>query len=156
MLIEKPFIVLKDVWDWFGYGSYELTCLAIYQNRFPLRTYRVGNTRVIDREVFEGFFLLEREAALDQLLERVARTRAKTQRIRKLQKDKAWFSQRNTKEYILREFPVKLEKYPPQEWDPAEEFPIELPPEPEVEKLPELKLEDIELTGYYGRKKPGQ
>jgi len=154
MTIEKPFIVLREVWDWFGYGSYELTRLAVYQHRFPIRTYKMGNNIVIDREAFDGFFLLEREAALDQLLERVATTRARVHRVRKLQKDKAWFSHRNTKEYILREFPRKLDPFPPQEWNPADEFPVEFPPEPEAEVLPEPKLEDIRLEGYYAEKIP--
>lgn len=148
MFRKKPFIDLKEVWDWFGYESYELTLRAINRGAFPIHTYKLGNKTVIDKEAFDAFFLMKREDALEHLTHRIAQNRMRMKKILTLHKDAQWFAQRNTEAYIRREFPKDLDLFPPQEWDPVDEFPVELPPI----VVYELKPDDIVLDGYYTKK----
>jgi len=149
MFRHKPFIELSEVWDWFGYDSLELTQRAINRGIFPIHTYKLGSRVVIDKDAFDAFFLMKREESLEYLLNSIVKTRMQLKQVTALEKDIRWFAQRSTKKYIRKEFPIDLEPYPPQEWDPVSEFPIDLhPPE-------ELKPEDIQLQGYYADdKKP--
>lgn len=65
-LIERPWVYVKDVCDWFGV-TYETAKNQIYAEVFPVPTYKVGNRSVIDREVLRLYFERKRDEGLASL-----------------------------------------------------------------------------------------
>lgn len=63
MSIEPPWVALKDVCHHYG-NTFDTAKNRIAANTFPVRTYKVGKTLVIDREVHDEYFRREREAGL--------------------------------------------------------------------------------------------
>lgn len=62
----NPWVAVKDVCAQYGltYGSAKNKIAA---GTFPVRTYKVGKTHVIDREVHDAFFRRQREIGLAAL-----------------------------------------------------------------------------------------
>lgn len=61
---EEPcWVEVKDVCQHYGY-SFWTAKRRITEDTFPVRAYKVGNKWVIDREVHNEYFRLEREAGL--------------------------------------------------------------------------------------------
>lgn len=61
---EQPcWVALKDVCHHYG-NTFDTAKNRIAANTFPVRTYKVGKTLVIDREVHDAYFRREREAGL--------------------------------------------------------------------------------------------
>lgn len=63
---EPPWIALKDVCHLYG-RTFESAKNAIKADRFPVSTYKVGRTIVIDRVVHENYFSKKRDAGLRAL-----------------------------------------------------------------------------------------
>lgn len=60
---QTPWIALKEVCDQYGY-CYEVAKRKVREGKFPVPTYLVGRTPVIDREVHDAYFRQQREVAL--------------------------------------------------------------------------------------------
>ncbi len=61
---EMPWVAVKDVCLMYGLTSYETAKNKIAAGTFPVPTYKVGKTHVIDKMVHEEYFRLQRERGL--------------------------------------------------------------------------------------------
>lgn len=63
-MTEQPcWVAVKDVCEHYG-NTFATAKNRIAANTFPVNTYKVGKTLVIDREVHNEYFRLKREAGL--------------------------------------------------------------------------------------------
>lgn len=62
-MAEVPWVDVKDVCHMYGY-TYLTAKGKILKNEFPVKTYKAGKLHVIDRDVHEEYFRLQKEAGL--------------------------------------------------------------------------------------------
>ena len=62
-VVEVPWIELQEAAPLFGL-TFESAKNAIYAEKFPVRTYKLGRKIVVDRVVIEEYFRLRREEGL--------------------------------------------------------------------------------------------
>ena len=63
-MAEQPcWVAVKDVCSHYG-NTFDTAKNRISAGTFPVKTYRVGKTLVIDREVHDAYFRRERDAGL--------------------------------------------------------------------------------------------
>lgn len=53
---QKPWVLVNDVHDHFGYKNSKSALSAINMKTFPVETFRVGRYRVIHRDVYKAYF----------------------------------------------------------------------------------------------------
>lgn len=63
MTTDLPWVKVKDVCEQYGY-CYEVAKRKVRNGTFPVPTYRVGRTPVIDRVVHDTYFKKQRDADL--------------------------------------------------------------------------------------------
>lgn len=63
---EQPWLALKEICHLYGL-TFESAKNAIKRGRFPVSTYKVGRTIVVDREVHANYFSIKREKGLKAL-----------------------------------------------------------------------------------------
>lgn len=63
---ELPWVAVRDVAYMYGVG-YQTAKNKIADGTFPVTTYKVGKTWVIDKHVHEGYFMKMRAAGLKSL-----------------------------------------------------------------------------------------
>ena len=66
---ELPWVRTSDVWELFGFPTYDACRLALSRGRFPVPTYRLRGLRVVDKEVVRAYFLEHRMVGLQQMLD---------------------------------------------------------------------------------------
>lgn len=64
---EVPWVAVKDVFSMYGLTSYWSAKERIRLGTFPVLTYKVGKTPVIDKVVHEEFFRRQRQLGLRAL-----------------------------------------------------------------------------------------
>lgn len=64
---ETPWVALHDVHRLYGYSSVRSAYNAVAGQAFPVETYKLGRTIVIDRAVHEEFFAAHRRSGLAAL-----------------------------------------------------------------------------------------
>ncbi len=66
-MAEMPYFALEEVYQLFGYTNLSSCHNAIRGRRFPIQTYKIGRTIVVDREVVRAYFRKRRDEGLAQL-----------------------------------------------------------------------------------------
>jgi hypothetical protein len=62
----QPWISLRDACKMFGM-SFESAKNAILEGRFPVATYKLGKSHVIDRDVMDKYFMDRRQEGMAKL-----------------------------------------------------------------------------------------
>jgi len=64
---QKPWMLLSEVYDHFGYKNQRSALSAVTLETFPVKTFRVGRHRAVHRDVYKAYFDQFRDEGLERL-----------------------------------------------------------------------------------------